>query len=208
MRCLIFGKGGISGGIREALPKDDVFELTAGQVDVRRPVDVRLAVLAYTPDWVVNCAGVDDEERFLRTIQTNLAGTLNVANAAAESGIPSIHIASVAGLYGKPNHTAYCASKAGVISVVQSLGFEQDIWSISPGRVNTKMRDERYPNDTPGSRLEPVEVGEIAARIVAGEWLSGTNIIIRKVGLSDVIVEAHIGDGWRERLRVGEPVTI
>lgn len=212
MRVLIFGHGGMADGLL------DYFRGSSGvilhsyrqdEVDVRDRFRVREQIDSVNGvDWVINCAGIDKEDDPFNTIYTNLYGTLNVAQACGERGISSIHIASVAGLYGKPNHTAYCASKAGVISVVQSLGFTQPIWAISPGRVDTPMREAHYPNDTPGSRLEPQQIGRVVASIFDGKYEPGTNVIIRKVGLEDVFIEEHKGDGWRERLRVGQPVTI
>jgi NAD(P)-dependent dehydrogenase (short-subunit alcohol dehydrogenase family) len=51
----------------------------------------------------------------------------------------------VADLYGKPSHSNYCAPKAGVISLVQSLGMEgYKAYSISPRRIDSKMK-KRFP---------------------------------------------------------------
>lgn len=207
---LIFGAGGISRGIVDALPKCPVNELYGREYDVRFPEAVEGAIRTYDPEWIVNCAGVSLQNLHggsRQEIETNLIGAFNVAESSPS--IPQIHIASVAGLYGKPGHAGYSASKAGVISMVQSLALEgRDIWAISPGRVDTPMRQRDYPNDTPGSRLLPIQVGGIVRRIMEGEWESGTNVVIRKEGLDTIHVEAHTGDGWKERLRVGEPVTI
>jgi NAD(P)-dependent dehydrogenase (short-subunit alcohol dehydrogenase family) len=208
MRVLILGYGGIGQGIWDSLTGWDKDGLTKEGCDVREVIEIDSAVSYYAPDWIVNCAGVDTDD-LEETIYTNLIGTINVASVAKAFKLPSIHIGSVAGLYGKPGHLAYSASKAGVISVVQSLGFDQPIWAISPGRVDTPMREAHYPDDTPGSRLDPVQVGEVARDIIVeGRYASGTNVVIRKVGLHDVVVTEHTGDGWRETLRVGEPVTI
>jgi hypothetical protein len=43
---------------------------------------------------------------------------------------------------------------------------------------------------------------------MTGDLKSGTNVVIRKVGLYDTVTELHTGDGWKEKLRVGEPVNI
>lgn len=214
-KVLIFGKGGISEGIKDALPRSEVVALSQESCDVTDGNQVWWMLenrhnMGNDPDWVVNCAGID-EEGFLcgaDTIDTNLIGSYFVAEQCVKRGIPCILIASVAGLYGKPAHAAYCASKAGVISLVQSWGFDHDIWAISPGRVDTPMREARYPNDTPGSRLSPLQIGAVVRDIMDGKYESGTNVIIRKQGLHEVIIEEHKGDGWKERLRVGEPVTI
>lgn len=206
MRVLVFGKGGISGGIRDALVADDVTELSADDCDVRHLLEVEQAVARHRPDWIVNCAGVDDETDAHNTYMTNLLGSHHVLMAS--QGCPTVLIASVAGLYGKPDHPAYCASKAGVIALAQSYGFRQPCWAVSPGRVDTPMREARYPDDTRGSRLYPKQVGFMVRRIMRGQYESGTNVVIRKVGLSDVFVTEHKGDGWKETLRVGRPKDI
>ena len=209
MKILIFGKGGISGGIREALTEHEVNEFDRWQADVRDYFQVSGVIAYIKPDWVINCAGVSRPSAtgYYSEIQTNLIGAITVASAAED--IPQIHIASVAGLYGKPGHLGYSASKAGVISMVQSLAMEgKKAWAISPGRVDTPMRERDYPQDTPGSRLEPIRVGYVVRGIMTGGVPSGTNVVIRKVGLLETISEHHTGDGWKEKLRVGEPVTI
>lgn len=207
MRCVIFGKGGMSAGIASVLEGEghEVIEYEHFEVDVTDPIAVRFVLGYKEPDWVINCAGMSDERQPLNTLMTNLWGSMVVARATQQ--IPTILIASVAGLYGKPNHTAYCVSKAGVISLVQSLGFTQPIWAISPGRVDTPMRERDYPGDTPGSRLEPEQIGTVVRDIMADRYPSGENIIVRKVGLS-LTKEYPEQNPWRQRLRVGEPVTI
>lgn len=207
MRFLVFGKGGVSGGIRRYLSDHDVVELEHEVCDVLRFDQVARQVNAWQPDWLINCAGIDDEDHQVNTVLTNLVGTLNVAYAARAIGKPSIHLASVAGLYGKPDHVAYSASKAGVISVVQSLGFDQKIWAISPGRVDTPMREARYPDDTPGSRLLPETIGYVVEKILDGEFESGANVVVRMVGLDKTYLAEEVNP-WKERLQVGQPKTI
>lgn len=207
MRVLIFGAGGISGGIVDALTGDDIIELSHDSCDVRDRQAIGANLNFYEPDWIVNCAGVSAPNDPAEEVETNLTGSINVA---LESGhIPLILIASVAGLYGKPDHLGYSASKAGVISVVQSLAAQgHEAWAISPGRVDTPMRQNDYPDDTPGSRLKPVQIGHVVRDIMCGVYEPGTNVVIRKVGLDTVVVTEHKGDGWKETLRVGQPKTI
>lgn len=215
MRVLIFGKGGISQGIADVLEeRHQVTQLSKDQCDVRSYIRPRLLVHEHDPDWIINCSGVSCPASGIRPlgaysteIETNLVGAFHVARAAED--IPQIHLASVAGLYGKPGHAGYCASKAGVISMVQSLAMEgKKIWAISPGRVDTPMRERDYPQDTPGSRLEPKEIGRVVKRIMEGWYDPGRNIVIRKQGLEKIIVQIDDGAPWKETLRVGQPVTI
>ena len=206
MRVLIFGKGGISQGIANVLDHE-VIQLTREEADVLSRLEVEAAFHDHLPDWVINCAGLSCPPDPVGEIEVNLIGAFHVAEVVMDT--PQIHIASVAGLYGKPGHAGYSASKAGVISMVQSLAMEgRDIWAISPGRVDTPMRERDYPNDTPGSRLEPEAIGRVVRTIMDGYYVSGTNVIIRKVGLHTTVIQPDRATYWRETLRVGQPVTI
>lgn len=208
---LIFGGGGIAQGIANVWPHPAVM-LERKDCDVRDPEQVYQAMVKHAPTYVVNCAGVSHpgagSSGMRDEVLVNLLGSMHVARFAGKK--PTILLASVAGLYGKPNHVGYCASKAGVISVAQAFAGEgHRIWAISPGRVDTPMRERDYPNDTPGSRLSPEQIGLVVIDIFYRRlYPSGTNVVIRKEGLDTVIVHEHRGDGWKERLRVGEPVTI
>lgn len=71
---------------------------------------------------------------FIQAMQTRKSGTL-------------VGIASVAGIRGLPGHGAYCASKSGVISYLESLRGElrQDrvrVVTISPGYIDTPLTQE------------------------------------------------------------------
>jgi 3-oxoacyl-[acyl-carrier protein] reductase len=215
MTVLIFGGGGIARGIGRVM---DATILEKSDVDVRRISSVRSAVRWKSPEVVINCAGVSyvhsvggsNPDPWEQDIIVNLIGSYHVARACCEFGVKTmIFMASVAGMYGKPNHSSYCASKAGVISLVQSLAMEgHDAYAISPGRVDTSMRQRDYPNDTPGSRLKPEAIGGVVQEILDGKHVPGSNLVIRKEGLVNVIREVDQGEPWRDRLRVGLPVTI
>jgi NAD(P)-dependent dehydrogenase (short-subunit alcohol dehydrogenase family) len=207
MMIYVLGGGGIAEGIRAHMPIfTEVIPHEECDVRSRQDVDDALSILKPT-DWVVVTAGIDDESRPRDVFATNAMGSYNVAMRCRRTTNPLILIASVAGLYGKPNHTAYCMSKAAVISLTQSLGFTQPIWCISPGRTDTPMREAHYPLDTPGSRLLPADIALVAEDIMRGTYPRGANIIIRTQGLDKIIVEEEV-NSWREELRVGQPVTI
>ena len=157
---------------------------------------------------VVNCAGVSNvasikdsrREEWIEEIDTNLIGSYNIAKACPY--IPMVFIASVAGKYGKPNHSGYCASKAGVISLVQSLGMEgHNAYCISPGRVNTKMREHDYPGEDIRTRLTTKQVATEILKCIDGKYKKGSNVIIRKMGYRTY---RKIDDGrpWKTYLKV------
>lgn len=192
--------------------------VTEAECDVTKFDQVQAVLREGEPDVVIVTAGVSHPKTIAesdplwwhREIEVNLIGSYNVAKAAIEAGVETmVFIASVAGMYGKPHHSGYSASKGGVISLVQSLGMEgHNAYAISPGRVDTSMREKDYPNDLPLTRLEPVEIGELIGRILNGEFEPGDNIVIRRIGFETVPIIVDKGEPWREHLKVGQPVTL
>jgi len=183
--------------------------------DITSPYLVNEALSRGKVDTVVVTAGVSHPHsvedsvpnHWWYEIEVNLRGAYNVAKASIAHDVRTmIFIASVAGLYGKPNHSGYSASKGGVISLVQSLGMEgHNAYAVSPGRVDTPMRERDYPGEDPRTRLQPEQVGQVVAQILNGEFEPGDNIIIRKIGY-DTFQRVDRGEPWRSYLAVGQPV--
>ncbi len=206
---IIFGGGGIATeGIIPTVGG------TVADVDVTnlRRVDEVLTVTQ--PDVIINCAGISrpntvadsEPDEWASEVFVNLIGSYHVAKSAAVHRVGTmIFLSSVSGLHGKPNHSAYCASKAGVTSLVQSLAFEgHNAYAISPGRVDTKMREQDYPGEDPRTRLDPLAVGEVVKDILDGKYQPGDDIIVRKIGF-DQHTRVNGGEPWRTWLRIGLP---
>ena len=209
MKVLIFGKSDIGEGIRQLYP--DTINVPKEECDVRDALQVRNTLKKYKPDVIVNCAGIshvqvvrDSNIDFWKEeIDVNLVGSFIVARESINSGVKTmIFIASVAGMYGKPEHSGYSASKSGVISFVQSLGFEgYDAYSVSPGRVDTKMRENDYPGEDKRTRLSTLQVAEIVKECIDGKYETGDNIIIRKRGFTK-LKRVDKGQPWKKYLNV------
>lgn len=179
------------------------------------------AVLTALPaplDAVIYTAGIStpatvtesDPRAWRREIEINTIGAYHVARAAIAAGaMRLVFIASIAGLYGKPNHSGYSASKAALISLTQSLAMEgHAAYAISPGRVDTAMRERDYPGEDPRTRLDPQQIGRIVDDILTDRYQPGDNIVIRMRGHRVLPLAVHTGDGWRQKLRVGNPITV
>ena len=209
MKVLIFGKSDIGEGIRQIYT--DTVNIPKEDCDVRDAVQVRNTLMKYKPDVIVNCAGIShvqvvkdsNIDHWKEEIDVNLIGSFIVARESINSGVKTmIFIASVAGMYGKPEHSGYSASKSGVISFVQSLGFEgYDAYSVSPGRVDTKMRENDYPGEDKRTRLSTLQVAEIVKECVDGKYEPGDNIIIRKRGFTK-LKRVDKGQPWKKYLNV------
>lgn len=216
IQIVIFGGGDIAekgivpvvGGV--AIPKDFC--------NVLKPNEIKEILQELNPQVVINCAGVSHVQQvkggkeylWIEEVSVNLVGSYYVAKYALEADVKTlIFIASVAGMYGKGYHSGYSASKGGVISLVQSLAMEgHNAYAISPGRVDTKMRQKDAPQDKPGSRMEPIEVGKVVQEILDGKHTPGDNLVVRKVGFVDIVRETDKGEPWKTELKVGQPVTI
>jgi NAD(P)-dependent dehydrogenase (short-subunit alcohol dehydrogenase family) len=182
--------------------------------DVRDYKSIEKQIVDFKPQTVICTAGVshvsDIKNSSIQDIKEeldiNLLGSFHVAKACAYHGVNNmIFFASVAGLYGKPEHSGYSASKSGVISLVQSLGMEgYNAYAISAGRVHTKMRERDFPNEDPRTRLLPESIGKVVKEILDNKYTKGSNIIIRKRGYR-ILRRVDKGSGWAEYLNVGQP---
>ena len=209
MKVLIFGKSDIGEGIKQLYL--DTVNIPKEECDVRDALQVRSTLEKYKPDVIVNCAGIShvqvvkdsNIDYWKEEIDVNLTGSFIVARESINSGVKTmIFIASVAGMYGKPEHSGYSASKSGVISFVQSLGFEgYDAYSISPGRVDTKMRENDFPGEDKRTRLSTLQVAEIVKECVDGKYKPGDNVIIRKRGFRK-LKRVDQGQPWKKYLNV------
>ena len=209
MKVLIFGKSDIGEGIKQLYL--DTVNIPKEECDVRDALQVRNTLEKYKPDVIVNCAGIShvqvvknsNIDYWKEEIDVNLTGSFIVARESINSGVKTmIFIASVAGMYGKPEHSGYSASKSGVISFVQSLGFEgYKAYSVSPGRVDTKMRENDYPGEDKRTRLSTLQVAEVVKECIDGKYEPGDNIIIRKRGFTK-LKRVDKGQPWKKYLNV------
>lgn len=127
-------------------------------------------IAAYgAPNIVIGCAGVscgtlteyaEDTQAFQHVMDINVIGLVNtfqpfvqaMREAASKGAVAQfVGIASVAGVRGLPGAGAYSASKAAVISYLESLRVEMaklniSVTTIAPGYIRTPMTDiNTYP---------------------------------------------------------------
>lgn len=109
------------------------------------------------------------EEQYNRVISINQTGTFLGCRAVVPlmlkaGGGSIVNISSLAGLYGYPNATAYCASKFAVRGMTKALAVElaKDnirVNSVHPGVVRTPMM---AGSDTPQQVLGMIPMGRVA----------------------------------------------
>ncbi len=158
------------------------------EMDVRRPEHAQAMVDAAVQrfgglDILVNNAGVGKIIPFLETtpqdwdfmFEVNCKGLLWCSQAAARTMISQgrggriINLASQAGRRGEALVLAYCASKAAVISMTQSMALalaehQITVNAIAPGIVDTPFWEEV---DRQFARLHNLPTGEPKRRAVA-----------------------------------------
>ena len=159
-------------------------------------------------DLLVNSAGVAlldkaetiSEDFWDKTINVNLTASFMMAQAFGayliEHKLPGsiVNIASQAGVIALDKHVAYCASKAGIISMTQVLAFEWGKYDIrvncvSPTVVLTELgrkvwdgpAGDAFKKDMPSERFaEPDEIAGVIAFLCsnAAAMITGHNLLI------------------------------
>jgi NAD(P)-dependent dehydrogenase (short-subunit alcohol dehydrogenase family) len=142
---------------RSAVPSPHRF----AACDVADPTAVRSVFAGVDRvDALVNCAGIaganrldGDDALWHAIVSSNLHGTYHCCKAALpllpdETG-RIVNIASVLGLRGVPDQTAYCAAKHGVVGFTRALAMAVaprgiTVNALCPGWVDTDMAEQRY----------------------------------------------------------------
>lgn len=152
------------------------------------------------------------ESDFARTFDINVRGTLFTAQAVAQHMIKRgrggkiINMASQAGRRGEALVPVYCATKAAVISLTQSMGLDLirhgiNVNAISPGVVDGVHWDGV---DAHFARLENKPLGqkkqEVAAQVPYGrmglaEDLTGMAVFLASADADYVVAQTYNVDG-------------
>jgi NAD(P)-dependent dehydrogenase (short-subunit alcohol dehydrogenase family) len=184
------GTRGIGRAVAERLAADGYRVITCGRTppaaspfefrlcDVADPAAVRgLFAGLDRVDALVNCAGIaganrldGDDALWHAIVGSNLHGTYHCCKAVLpllpDGSGRIVNIASVLGLRGVPDQTAYCAAKHGVVGFTRALALALaprgiTVNALCPGWVATDMAEARY-------RELGISAGEAAAGVPTG----------------------------------------
>ena len=133
-------------------------------------VDIFVGNCGIWPDTPIAVDALDDE-RWHRTIATNLDGMFFGARAAIRhmtAGGRLIFISSTAGQRGEAGHADYAASKGAMIAFVKSMAVEvgsRDITvnSVAPGWVNTDAVAKPFAAEGLGRIEANIPLGRVAS---------------------------------------------
>lgn len=187
------GNGDIAQAIKNKLSAFcDVYTPSKNELDVTDLDSIITYIRACQPDILINCAGYIEPSsiinttwtNFMKHINTNLVGAFECAKHALiiKPQCIIINIGSSAGLHGKKDWSAYCASKAALISLTESMheeGFKAICISLS--RTKTKMRYRLYGDEDEETLVLPSEVAILIEWILAyPDRYYGKNLLIKK----------------------------
>lgn len=173
-------------------------------IDVTNDDSVNAAVEQATANGdtltvLVNNGGIADDdlllryssERFLRTLDVNLAGAYRMSKAAVRPMLKARHgriinVSSIVGLRGNAGQSAYAASKAGLIGFSKSLAREIGrkgitVNVVAPGFVATAMTDG-LGDATTAAMIDAAPIG----RAVMAEEVAATIAFLASDGAAAI----------------------
>jgi NAD(P)-dependent dehydrogenase (short-subunit alcohol dehydrogenase family) len=160
-------------------------------------------------DALVNCAGIaganrldGDDALWHAIIGSNLHGTYHCCKAVLPL-LPDrtgriVNVASVLGLRGVPDQTAYCAAKHGVVGFTRALALAVaprgiTVNALCPGWVDTGMAVQRYAEL--GITAEQAAVGVPTGRIASPAEVADATIWLLRPGSRNITGHALPVDG-------------
>ncbi len=190
--------------------RDEVHDLVAGVQDQLGSVDVLVANHAYmSMAALVDCDPTD----WWKVVDTNLGGTFDLIQAVlpgmrGRGGGRIVVVSSEWGVTGWPGATAYAASKAGLISLVKTLGRELApegiiVNAVAPGVTDTAQLevDARDAGVSLGEMHATYAAGIPLGRIAQPDEISAVVAFLADFRMSAVIGQVVQANGGSTRSR-------
>lgn len=196
------GSGGIAQAIKTLLEGEGykVLAPTKTEMDVTDWKSIEDVIKDYVPDILINNAGyvvpqsirTMDLENTKKHFDINIGGTFYCTGIALKynPNLQIVNIGSAAAVESHATWSEYCASKAAVVMATKCWA-EDGLYAvaISPGRTKTKMRKFLFPDEDQNTLLEPLDFAKVVMKGVRKEYPSGSNIIVRKQNVQELINE-------------------
>lgn len=174
MKVWVTGAQGVIGAAVAAKMRELGAYVYDHRLDVTSSQDAEEFAAVFNPDVLINCAGIlgpvgpvghNPVYEWARTINVNLMGAFNLTRAALPHMVDQnygkiIHFSGGGAANVNPNHSAYAASKAGLVRFVEHVAEEYktynvQAYAVAPGSVRSKMNPES--KRTPGAAVKLVE---------------------------------------------------
>ncbi len=196
------------------MPADETFAHAAADVREERQVAIAFAASRKANGPVsilINNSGIAESAPFKRTdrtmwdriVGTNLTGTYVCTREVIEEMLAAkwgriVNVASIAGLYGAPYISAYCASKHGVMGLTRALSAELansgvTVNAVCPGYTETDMMASAVGNIVKRTGLS----AELARAELAKTNPSGSIVAVEEVARA-VVQLCQDGSNGRE----------
>lgn len=196
------GNGDIAQAIKSLLENEgyNVLAPSRHEMDVTNWDNIESVVNQFVPDILVNNAGyvVPKSVKSMDLVNTkkhfdiNLGGTFYCTGIALKYNpdLQIINICSAASVESHATWSEYCASKAAVAMATKCWA-EDGMYAVavSPGRTRTKMRKSLFPDEDQNTLLEPDDFAKVVMKAVRKEFPSGSNIIVRKQNVQQLLNE-------------------
>ncbi len=196
------GNGGIAQAIKKQLEEEDyiVFAASRSELDVTNWDNIESVVRDFVPDILINNAGYVvpqsikemNLESTKKHFDINIGGTFYCTGIALKYNpdLQIINIGSAAAVESHATWSEYCASKAAVVMATRCWA-EDGLYAvaISPGRTRTKMRKFLFPDEDQSTLLEPDDFAKVVMKAVHREYESGSNILVRKQNVQQLLNE-------------------
>lgn len=126
-----------------------------------------------------------DVDKFMEIVENNLRVTYELTRYALmymKRGV-LVNMASRPELEKYHSWSAYTLAKQGIITLTKSASEEGEIkaYAVCPSRINTKFRDELFPEEDLETRLSPKEVAELIFKLFNGKNPTGQHYWIKKI---------------------------
>ncbi len=139
-------------------------------------------------DGLINCIGLlklkEIEElsshEINELIHVNFASPVYCCKCAhIKEGGHLVNVSSSSYTRGRKNYALYSSAKAALVNFTQGLAEERptlNINAIIPGRTNTRMRQENFPEENESELLKPEEVAATIITLLKQDSLTGSMI--------------------------------
>lgn len=173
----------VNEAVAKALEKFGKIDILVHCAAIRGPVGVNIVDL--------------DEDIWQRVLDVNLTGSFFISKAVAKTMIPDgegkkiVIIASVAGTFGAPGNSSYCASKYGTIGLAKTLALELaqykiNVNIINPDTISTNLVDERV---VAGAKARGITVAEAIKEWEARSKEPNTRVPLGRMGKPEEVAD-------------------